>query len=103
MNFPRVTRRRVIVGALLALYLFGYAWVRSQQLLVHGVSFESVDGGKRYHHCVRVADFRPSLVILTGRTSDPRLTLANWSYWIFVPLRVAESCGWHFIPRNYGI
>lgn len=103
MAFPRMKRRRAVVSIFIVLYVAGYAVMRSQQLLVHGVSFETTDGGKRYHHFVRIADFGPSVVVLTGRTWDARLTLAEWSYWMFLPLRFVEACGWHLVPKNYGI
>lgn len=104
MSFLRFTKRRVLViGILIVLYGLGYFGVRSHQILIHGVAFETTDSGRRYYHCVRVADFGPSLAFLRRDSTDYRPVFANISYWIFTPLRLAESCCWHFIPRHYGI
>ena len=91
--------RKWVLTCALVVYGLGYAWVRGDHVLVHGVSYETDSGAKRYHHCVRAADLGPGLLF----RSKSDLYVVESCFWVFTPLRLLESLTWHLVPRRYGI
>jgi hypothetical protein len=96
MRFPRLTSRHwMVIGALVVLYCVGYAWARSERILIHRSSFATDGGSRRYFHRVEAGDFGPGL--LQGAETP---FIIRGCYVLFTPLRWLESVVWSFIPQH---
>ena len=96
---PRLTKLQwMLMGVSVALYCLGYAWARSEHILVHAVSFATDGNNKSYHHRVITADFGPGLL---QHPETPYVV--STCYWLFTPLRWLEAAAWHLIPRQYAV
>jgi hypothetical protein len=79
----RRSKIALLVAAALAVYVGGYLFVRSQHWLVHRAGFAY---GKTDSHAVTVGD----LGLGAGLTHYA----AHFSYFLFAPLRWAETAFW---------
>jgi hypothetical protein len=96
MKTPSLTKRHWLVLTFLLLsYGAGYAWARSQRILIHRASFATEGTSRRYFHSVSTGDFGPGL--LQGPMTP---WIVDGRYWTFTPLRWLESFVWSFIPRD---
>jgi len=93
----RVKKKRLLITIFLIAYTASYFTVRMEKLLIHRVSFiTGQDGNKSYYHCVTGGDF-----------GNPMLTgiaiwrLADIAYYVYSPIRFAETLFWKVCPREY--
>jgi hypothetical protein len=96
MRFLHLTRQQWLVLIILVFsYGAGYAWARSQRILIHRTSFATEGASTHYFHSVSTGDFGPGL--LQGSVTP---LVVSGCYSAFTPLRWLESLAWSFISRH---
>jgi hypothetical protein len=78
--------KRASIAAALVFYLSSYVCARYTHLLIHRVSYS----GESRFHTITQGDF-------IGLSSNA--LPAALSYWIFLPLRLAEGFAWNTLPH----
>jgi hypothetical protein len=79
----------LLVAFAVALYIYGYAWSRVNELLVHRTAYTTVAGKTRYLHSVEAGDFGP------GIAQGPVLPwIVAGADLVFTPLCWVESIYW---------
>ncbi len=83
--FPeRCSKIALVTGVLVAVYVGGYLYVRSQHWLVHRSGFAY---GKTDSHSVVMGDLGPGMAA--------GYPMAHLSYYLFTPLRWGETACWY--------
>lgn len=96
MRVSRFLKRQwLVLTVLLLSYGAGYAYVRSQRILVHRTSYATEGASRRYFHNVVAGDFGPGL--LQGRATP---LVVSGCYWTFTPLRWLEALVWTMTPKD---
>lgn len=104
MKVPHPTKRQWIIISILFLSFYGVAYFATRQtcLLVHRVGFETRrDGARRSCHWIDTGDFTPGEPYFTRWEVTVTFKEQRVAFWVFTPLRWAETLLWYAIPRTY--